>query len=64
MEKEEIDSLKEWINGSEDTNEYCERSIIVAALKAAEEGNYDEAARRLRQIIPSGYSRFVDPPIL
>lgn len=63
MTDEELQSLIEnWIKESEDTNEYCERSLIVDALRHAEAGNSAEAARRLRQVIPCGKSQFVDRP--
>lgn len=44
--------VDEWITQGESTNDYCNRSLIVSALKAAEEGNAEEAARRLRQVVP------------
>ncbi len=63
MTLDELEYLKkEWIDEADNTNEFCERSLIVSALQAVEEGNSKEAARRLRQIMPFGGSRFVDPP--
>jgi hypothetical protein len=44
--------VDEWITQGEDTNDYFNRSLIVSALKEAEEGNAEEAARRLRQVVP------------
>ena len=53
MTKEEVKFfVDEWITQGESTNDYCERSLIISALKAAEEGNAKEAAKRLRQLVP------------
>jgi hypothetical protein len=66
MTEEELKYLvEEWIIKSDNTNDYCERSIIVEALKAAEEGDAVEAARWLRQVVPSlsgASSKFVCRP--
>ena len=54
-----------WIVQSEDTNDYCTRSLIVEALKAAEEGDAKEAALILRQVVPPSLgisARVVDRP--
>jgi hypothetical protein len=53
MTEEEIKFfIDEWITQGENTNDYVNRSLIVSALKAAEAGNANEAARRLRQVVP------------
>ena len=52
---------KEWIDSSQDTNEYCERNLVIAAMSALEENNSDEAKRRLLQVF-SSVSELVDVP--
>lgn len=52
---------EKWVNDSEDTNDYCERSLMVAALNAIENNDLIEAKRRLLQLLPSG-SQLVDVP--
>ena len=44
--------IDEWITQGENTNDYVNRSLIVSALQAAEDGDSEEAARRLRQVAP------------
>jgi len=65
MNDDEMKAALEWIYDSEDQNDYCERSILVAALKSLElpEPDVKEGIRRLRQLIDLGHSyMFVDPP--
>jgi hypothetical protein len=54
---------KEWIDDSKDTNEYCERNLIIAALYALEKTppNVTEAKRRLCQLFEDE-SGLVDVP--
>jgi len=57
--------VDEWITKGENTNDYVNRSLIVSALKSAEDGNAEEASRRLRQVVPPppGFSyMMVDRP--
>lgn len=67
MEDKLVDKLmadiKEYIESSQDTNDYCERTIICEALLCLERDPPDilEAKRRLHQVIDSG-SGFVDRP--
>lgn len=58
-----IADIKEFIDQSQDTNDYCYRSLLCAALVALEEDtpNVIEAKRRLHQCVDRG-SSFVDPP--
>lgn len=51
----------EWLSYCQDTNEYCERNLVIAALIALEEDNPQEAKRRLLQIF-SGGIQLVDVP--
>lgn len=44
------DDAREWIKSAQDTNEYCERNLVIAALLSLEEGRVEEAKARLLQI--------------
>lgn len=66
MTQKEIEKVKEeWIMESEDTNEYCERSLLLDALVMLEEDppNIELAIKRLRSVIPvSGGAELITPP--
>jgi hypothetical protein len=55
--------IEEYLKSAQDTNEVCERSLIVDAFiqLSSEVPNIKEAKRRLMQLISQG-SGFVDPP--
>lgn len=55
--------IEEYLKEAQDTNEICERSLIVDAFiqLSSEPPNIKEAKKRLWQLIGQG-SGFVDPP--
>jgi len=55
--------LMYWVRSSKDTNEFCERNLIVDAVHALDENPPDvgRAQSRLLQVI-IGESQFVNPP--
>ena len=52
---------EQWLDHCEDTNEYCERNLIIGALIALEKDDTAEAKRRLLQVF-SDESGLVDIP--
>ncbi len=56
------ESAESWIKDAYDTNEYCERNLVVAALIALEEDDPAEAKRRLLQLVSNTTSLIDVPP--
>ena len=55
------EDANEWVKSSQDTNEFCERNLVIAAMIALEEGNVEEAKRRLLQMFTNS-SALIDVP--
>ena len=64
MEKEVYDELVAWIKDSYDQNDFCERSILVDAIKLLDkdEPEIDRAIARLFELTPIAGSKLVSPP--
>ena len=64
MEKEVYDELVAWIKDSYDQNDFCERSILVDAIKLLDkdEPEIDRAISRLFELTPVVGSKLVSPP--
>jgi hypothetical protein len=64
MKKEIENELIAWIKDSEDTNSFCERSILVDAIKllSQDNPNVDGALSRLFELTPVDGNKFVCPP--
>lgn len=64
MKKEVYDELIAWIKDSYDQNDFCERSILVDAIKLLDKENpeVDKAIARLFELTPVGGSKLVSPP--
>lgn len=62
--KEINDELMEWIKDSEDTNDYCNRSLIVDAMKCLDKDppEVDKALSRLFEVSPIGGTKLIRPP--
>ena len=64
MEKKVFDELVAWIKDSYDQNDFCERCILVDAIKLLDkdEPEIDRAISRLFELTPLGGSKLVSPP--
>jgi len=64
MKKEVFDELVAWIKDSYDQNDFCERSILVDAIKLLDkdEPEIDRAIARLFELTPVVGSKLVTPP--
>jgi len=56
--------VMDWINESEDTNYYCERSLIFDAFLSLNKDipDIENAKRRLRELLPITQYHLIKPP--
>jgi|GEM_PF-4376429 len=54
--------LMEWIQSSEDQNDFCERSILVDAIKLLSKDETEKALGRLFELTPLCGTGLVSPP--
>jgi DNA repair ATPase RecN len=56
MTEQEMKIALEWVKESENTNEYCERNLLIDALRQLEfdPPDINKAQQRLRELIPLG----------
>ena len=64
MREEDKKEVLEWIKESEDTNQYCTRSLMLDAYLSLDKEipDVEKAKQRLLEIFPIGGYKLVNPP--